>query len=84
MTRLRGEIVSDPAVLACRGACPVAAVGDFVDVKLDRRRAEALGFEEAVGKVTAVTPWLHGLMIEGPSGDVIVGGHDSTDRVKVL
>jgi hypothetical protein len=85
MRRRGGEIVDDPDVLACKGEpCPVATVGQFVEVKLDRHRAEVLGFEETVGKVKAVTPFLHGIMIEGPMGDVIVGGHHSTDRVKVL
>lgn len=72
-------------VLACaRPRCPAAAIGQSINVAFTTPERRAFtGCATAAGIVRAITPVLHGLLIGGPSGDLIVGGHGSTDGVEV-
>lgn len=60
-----------------RPVCPVAWIGDEVAAEFDPFRAQALGRRRVQGRVEAVTPFLHGLVVAG----FIVGGHHCTDQV---
>lgn len=60
-----------------RKPCPVADVGQRVRVELDPRRQQRLGVERVEGLVTAVTPFLHGLVV----GGFVVGGHRCPDVI---
>jgi hypothetical protein len=79
------HVVISPGILVCAtDPCPPAKVGNVIRVRLNGARAEALGWAEADAQVMAVTPVLHAYVIVGPRGEVMVGGHRSPDRIRVL
>jgi hypothetical protein len=81
---VRGEHAVDPGILSCLTTpCPAIRVGQVIAIELDPVRAHALGFRSATARVNSITPALHAYMIAGPTGDVIVGGHRSRDRITV-
>lgn len=81
---VRGEHAIDLRILDRDGSpCPSGRVGQLIAVVLDPVRAHALGFRSVTGRVNAITPALHAYLIAGPTGDVIVGGHRSSDRIRL-